>query len=391
MAAVGLGRRRGLPVPGPARPPAGARRHQPAARARGARGRRAARARLTPLGRRLAQLPVDPRFGRMVLEADRLGCADEVIVIAAALSIQDPRERPAEERAAGRPAARALHRTSTSDFLALPEPVALPARAAARAVGATSSASAARRSSCTTCASASGRTSSASCARRRRTSAYDQPDAGRAATRSTSRCWPGCSRTSGCATRSGASTRARAARASRSSPAPRSPGSQPAWVMVAELVETSRLWGRTAARIEPRGSSRSPGTCSAHLRRAALGSAGAASVVATERVTLYGLPIVAGRTVAYGRIDPAVSRELFIRRALVEGEWEARHAFLARERARAWRRSRRWRTARAGATCSCRRPGALRLLRRADPGRRRVRRALRPLVARRARAATRTC
>src|SRR5829696_4733091 len=55
--------------------------------------------RLTPLGRRLAQLPVDPRFGRMVLEADRLGCAEEAIVIAAALSIQDPRERPAEARA----------------------------------------------------------------------------------------------------------------------------------------------------------------------------------------------------------------------------------------------------------------------------------------------------
>jgi ATP-dependent helicase HrpA len=55
--------------------------------------------RLTPLGRRLAQLPVDPRLGRMVLEADRLGCADEVVVIAAALSIQDPRVRPLEERA----------------------------------------------------------------------------------------------------------------------------------------------------------------------------------------------------------------------------------------------------------------------------------------------------
>ena len=54
--------------------------------------------RLTPLGRKLAQLPVDPRLGRMVLEADRLGCVEEVIVIAAALSIQDPRERPAEKR-----------------------------------------------------------------------------------------------------------------------------------------------------------------------------------------------------------------------------------------------------------------------------------------------------
>ena len=61
---------------------------------------------LTQLGRRLAQLPIDPRMGRMVLEAAGLGCVDEVIVIAAALSIQDVRERPADQQAAGRPGAR---------------------------------------------------------------------------------------------------------------------------------------------------------------------------------------------------------------------------------------------------------------------------------------------
>ena len=66
--------------------------------------------RLTKLGRRLADLPVDPRMARMVLEADRLGCAEEVIVIAAALSIQDPRERPSDADRAGRPAARPLRR-----------------------------------------------------------------------------------------------------------------------------------------------------------------------------------------------------------------------------------------------------------------------------------------
>ncbi len=55
--------------------------------------------RLTPLGRHLSQLPVDPRLARMVIEADRNGCATEVMVIAAALSIQDPRERPADKQA----------------------------------------------------------------------------------------------------------------------------------------------------------------------------------------------------------------------------------------------------------------------------------------------------
>src|ERR687885_1528082 len=74
------------------------------------------RKRLTPLGRRLAQLPIDPRLGRMVLEADRLGCVREVMVVAAALSIQDPRERPVEHQEA----ADALHARfadPTSDFL----------------------------------------------------------------------------------------------------------------------------------------------------------------------------------------------------------------------------------------------------------------------------------
>ena len=74
-------------------------------------------ARLTTLGRRLAQLPVDPRLGRMVLEAERLACADEVIVIAAALSIQDPRERPAEQRAQA-DQAHARFAGEQSDFLA---------------------------------------------------------------------------------------------------------------------------------------------------------------------------------------------------------------------------------------------------------------------------------
>src|SRR5918995_1626637 len=101
----------------------------------------------------------------------------------------------------------------------------------------------------------------------------------------------------------------------------------PTWVMVAELVETSRLWGRTAARIDPRWIE----PLAPHLVKRTYDAPhwerNRASVVATERVTLYGLPIVAGRKAAYGTIDPELSRELFIRRALVEGDWETRHAF----------------------------------------------------------------
>ena len=89
--------------------------------------------RLTSLGRRLAQLPVDPRLARMVVEGERNGCATEVLVIAAALSIQDPRERPAEKQAQA-DQAHARFADKESDFVALPQPVALPARAAAGAV-----------------------------------------------------------------------------------------------------------------------------------------------------------------------------------------------------------------------------------------------------------------
>ena len=73
--------------------------------------------RLTPLGRKLSQLPVDPRLARMVLEADRNGCVREVMVIAAALSIQDPRERPADKQQQA-DQQHARFKDETSDFLA---------------------------------------------------------------------------------------------------------------------------------------------------------------------------------------------------------------------------------------------------------------------------------
>ncbi|MEA2295577.1 MAG: ATP-dependent helicase HrpA, partial [Solirubrobacteraceae bacterium] len=103
----------------------------------------------------------------------------------------------------------------------------------------------------------------------------------------------------------------------------------PTWVMAAELVETSRLWGRTAARIEPSWVEPLAGHLVNRTYSEPRWDPRRAQVVATERVTLYGLPIVTGRSVAYARIDPELSRALFLRRALVEGEWDGRHEFLA--------------------------------------------------------------
>ena len=92
-----------------------------------------AKTRLTDVGRKLARLPVDPRLGRMILEAGRNGCVSEVLIIAAALSIQDPRERPAESREAA-DAMHARFAEPGSDFLAFLRAVGLPRRPAARAV-----------------------------------------------------------------------------------------------------------------------------------------------------------------------------------------------------------------------------------------------------------------
>ena len=104
----------------------------------------------------------------------------------------------------------------------------------------------------------------------------------------------------------------------------------PAWVVAAELVETSRLWARVTARIEPEWAEPLAG----HLLRRSYSEprwdARRGAVLATEKVTLYGLPIVAARTVNYGRIEPALARDLFIQHALVEGDWQTHHRFFDR-------------------------------------------------------------
>ena len=101
----------------------------------------------------------------------------------------------------------------------------------------------------------------------------------------------------------------------------------PDWVMTAELVETTRLWARTNATVDPAWVEEA----GAHLVKRSYSeprwSRSAASAVADERVTLYGIPVVADRTVPLGRIDPELARELFIRTALVEEDWDTRHDF----------------------------------------------------------------
>jgi ATP-dependent helicase HrpA len=289
-----------------------------------------AQRRLTPLGRRLARLPVDPRFGRMVLEADRLGCAEEVIVIAAALSIQDPRERPLEaQQAADEQHARFAD--TRSDFLSY---LSLWSHLRERQ------------------AELSGNQFRKRCREeylhylrvREWQDLVGQLRSAAKALRIELGNAPADPGTIHVALLAGLLShiglkdpRGREYEGARGARFQLSPGSALArkpgragsdWVMVAELVETTRLWGRTAARIDPAWLE----PLSQHLRRRSHGDprwdGRRGGAVASERVTLYGLPIVAARTVAYGRIDPELSRALFIRHALVEGDWEAQHAFL---------------------------------------------------------------
>ncbi|MFF5261630.1 ATP-dependent RNA helicase HrpA [Actinomadura viridis] len=301
------------------------------------------RKRLTETGRRLAQLPIDPRLGRMVLAAEENGCVREVLIIASALSIQDPRERPAEHQQA----ADEKHRRfadPTSDFLAYLNLWNYLAERQRELSG-----SQFRRmckneflhflrvrewqdlhSQLKQVAKTLGVTPNTADATPDKVHVsllagllshiglmdVDKKDDGGGQRRRQLNEYLG----------------ARGAKFAVF------PGSSlfkkpPRWVMAAELVETSRLWGRVNARIEPEWVEPLAG----HLVKRSYSephwSKKQAAVMAYEKVTLYGVPIVAQRRVNYGGVDPEVSRDLFIRHALVEGDWDTRHRFFHDNRA----------------------------------------------------------
>src|ERR1019366_586181 len=106
----------------------------------------------------------------------------------------------------------------------------------------------------------------------------------------------------------------------------------PDWIVAGELVETSRLWARTVARIEPEWVEPLAGHLVKHSYSEPHWEKKRGGAVALEKVTLYGVPLVVDRKVSYGRIDPAAARELFVRHALVEGDWQTSHKFFAENR-----------------------------------------------------------
>lgn len=280
---------------------------------------------LTRVGRQLAQLPVDPRLAKMILSAVNFGCVYEMMIIVSALSIQDPCERPQEKQQASDE----KHRRFTdkkSDFLAFLnlwrylqeqqkelsknqfrrqcqkdflnylrirewQDIYHQIRLTVREMGLPINSEKAEYQQIHT-ALLSGLLSHIGLKE-----AEKQQYLG--------------------------------ARNAHFAIFPNSVlfKKQPKWVMAAELVETSKLWGRMVAEIEPEWIE----PLAEHLIKKSysepLWSKSRGAVIADEKVTLYGVPIVAARPVNYGAIDPTVSREIFIQSALVEGGWNTKHKF----------------------------------------------------------------
>ena len=280
---------------------------------------------LTPIGRQLAQLPVDPRLAKMLLSAVNLGCVYEVMIIVSALSIQDPRERPTEKQQASDEKHRRFA-DKKSDFLAFLnlwhyvqeqqkaltknqfrrqcqkdflnylrirewQDIYQQIRLAVREMGLPINSEKAEYQQIHT-ALLSGLLSHIGLKE-----AEKQQYLG--------------------------------ARNAHFAIFPNSVlfKKQPKWVMAAELVETSKLWGRMVAEIEPEWIE----PLAEHLTKKSYSeprwSKSRGAVIADEKVSLYGVPIVAARPVNYGSIDPTVSREIFIQSALVEGDWNTKHKF----------------------------------------------------------------
>ena len=280
---------------------------------------------LTATGKILAQLPIDPRLARMLVEARRSGCTKEIMIITAALSIQDPRERPFDKQQASDEKHRRFA-DKESDFLSLinlwnyiQEQQDL----------------------------LSGNQFRRLCQKeflnylriREWQDVYTQirqtikqlafPINSKAADYISLH----TSLLSGLLSHIGMKEIEKreyiGARNIKFAIFPNSAlfKSQPKWCIVSELVETSRLWGRTAAKIESEWIE----PIAQHLIKYSYSeprwSKKQGTTIANEKVTLFGLPIVASRIVNYSKIDPVLSRSLFIRHALVEGDWLTNHKF----------------------------------------------------------------
>ena len=283
---------------------------------------------ITPLGRTLARLPIDPRLGRILVAGAELGCLSETLVIVAALSVQDPRERPLEARVAA-DEAHARFQDPKSDFVAW-----LKLWTAYREQQAHLSNSKLRH----LC-----RAWYLSWLRMREwQDIHRQLRALSADLKMKSNSEPAdyavlhrallC----GLASHVGLRAEDRSYQGARACSFHLFPGSgikPPKWVVAAELVQTSRLFARTAARVQPEWIEAAAGHLVKRSHHNPRWDDRGARVVADERATLYGLVLFSARKVGFGSIDPDTCRRIFIEDGLVGGRLKTAAPFLAHNQA----------------------------------------------------------
>ncbi|HEX4927834.1 MAG TPA: ATP-dependent RNA helicase HrpA [Burkholderiales bacterium] len=280
---------------------------------------------LTAIGKELTRLPLDPRIARMLVAARSERCLAEVRTIAAALSVQDPRERPLDQADAA-DERHARFADERSDFVAFLKMAQLFEEKMER----------------------QARENFLSIPRMREWRDVDRQLQGLLEELG----WPRSSINAASAEGYRALHRAlltglfgnvglreeaegsyAGARGIKFWIHPgswvRKPGR---WVVAAELVETTRLYARTVAAIDPKWLEELGEHLLKRERHDPRWERGRGEVVALERATLYGLPVYANRRVPYARFDPAAAREIFIRSALVEGELDTRARFLIHNR-----------------------------------------------------------
>nr|WP_231959269.1 DUF3418 domain-containing protein [Paraoerskovia marina] len=348
-------------------------------------GKGTSKTRLTDVGRAIAQLPMDPRLARMIWEGAKHDVAREVAIVAAALSIQDPRERPAESRDQADQLHRRFadprsdfltylnlweyvrtqqHELSSSKFRRLCkseyinflrvrewQDVVAQLREMSRPLGIDLSH--------TRVSTGSTDATQVEPVETRRVEPVETTDThlrhtwnddaihksilagllSQIGMQETNELKASSFTHLKGPAREQAIRRAKkqarneylGARGARFAIFPGSPLSKkpPAWVMAGELVETSRLWGRDVARIEPEWAESLAGPLAKYTYSEPHWSSKQGSAQATEKVLLYGVPIVSDRAVLWGKVDPDGAREMFVRHALVEGEWRTHHRFWA--------------------------------------------------------------
>lgn len=307
----------------------------PSAEGAGDRGRDEKAPRITRIGRQLAQLPIDPRLARMVIESKTQGTTREVMAIVAGLSIQDPRERPLEKRPqADQAHARFIDRTS--DFLTL-----LNLWNHLRDKEEELSGNQFRRlceaeylnflrvrewfdvyRQLTRMAKPLGLVVGTVPLNR----ASTNPNGIHRSLLAGLLSQIGIKDTAKDSTKHGSRARQGDYIGARQVRFTIFPGSalarkQPPEIMSAELVETSRLFARMNAAIDLAWAEPLAGDLVKRSYGEPHWEKKQGAAVAYEKVTLYGVPIVARRRIQFSRVDPAYARELFIRHALVDGDW----------------------------------------------------------------------